>query len=66
MNAPNCRECRHFFITFDKFVPYGCRKFQIKSAGLPSQAVASAGSGDCQAFEPKPNKNQTGSDKPKS
>lgn len=53
MEKPLCRNCRHYFITFEAQTPYGCRKFGIKSRQVPSLAVASAGSGECQGFEPK-------------
>ena len=49
-----CRDCKHFFITFDQRVPYGCRVYQIKSAKLPSLAVKDANSGqECIGFSPK-------------
>lgn len=54
MGKPNCRQCKHFFITFDPKAPYGCRKFQFKGAQIPSQSVAQVGAGECQAYEAKP------------
>lgn len=63
MDKPHCRDCRYYFITFDAQMPYGCRKFGIKTRQIPSDVVKSAGQGECQAFEPKPS---TGKDKPKS
>jgi hypothetical protein len=50
---PQCRDCKHFFITFQPGTPYGCRRFSLKSRDLPSQIVAMAGMGECQGFEPK-------------
>jgi len=54
MERPLCRNCRHYFITFDKDLPYGCRRFGIKSRQTPSEVVKSAGQGECQGFEAKP------------
>lgn len=53
MEKPQCSKCRHYFITWDKNAPYGCRLYQIKTAVRPSEIVKSAGSGDCQGFEAK-------------
>jgi len=54
MGTPNCRQCKHFFITFDAKVPYGCRRFSMKTRDLPSNVVKQAGQGDCGGFEAKP------------
>ncbi len=53
MARPNCTQCRHFFITYEKGTPYGCRLYQLKSRELPSVIVKMAGAGDCQGFAPK-------------
>ncbi len=56
---PNCRQCKHFYITFDQSMPYGCRKNQIKSKQLPSQVVKAANFGnECVAYEAKKNINK--------
>jgi len=62
MERPVCRNCRHYYITFDPKMPYGCRRFNIKSRETPSQVVAQAGMGECQGFEAK----AVGKDLPKS
>lgn len=54
MGSPNCRQCKHYFITFEPKTPNGCRKFGMKSKELPSVVVKSAGNGDCAGFEAKP------------
>jgi hypothetical protein len=54
MEKPLCRNCRHYFITYDPQLPYGCRRYGIKSKDAPSKAVESAGAGECQGFESKP------------
>ena len=52
---PNCHKCKYFFITFEKFTPYGCKKYGIKSGQIPSTAVKQANDGaDCIGFEAKP------------
>ncbi len=53
MSKPKCNDCKHYFITFDAKIPYGCRQYGIKCKDQPSSIVASAGQGECQGFEPK-------------
>ena len=53
MEKPNCTKCKHYFITFEKKTPYGCRIYGIKSQDNPSKIVAAAGQGDCQGYTPK-------------
>ena len=53
MSQPNCSQCRHFYVTWDPKTPNGCRRFGIQCKDRPSQIIASAGMGDCQAFEEK-------------
>lgn len=53
MSKPNCTKCRHFYITWDKKTPHGCRRFGIQCKDSPSNVIASAGLGDCQGFEEK-------------
>ena len=54
---PNCLKCKHYFITFDKYAPKGCRIYKIKSSTMPSQIVKQANGGaDCLGFEAKENK----------
>jgi hypothetical protein len=50
-----CRRCRHFFITWEKGSPYGCRAMGFKSRIMPSRAVQRATPGmTCQFFSKKP------------
>lgn len=51
---PNCFKCKHFYITYDKYTPNGCRIYGVKTAGAPSLVVKKANNGsDCLGFEPK-------------
>jgi hypothetical protein len=54
--GPNCKTCRHYFITYDPRSPNGCRRFNLKSRELPSVIVKMAGQGECHGHEEKPNK----------
>ncbi|MCH2208596.1 MAG: hypothetical protein MK132_22380 [Lentisphaerales bacterium] len=49
--APNCLKCKHFFVTYDKRSPRGCKLFGMKNKGLPSQAVFNSTGSHCPAFE---------------
>lgn len=55
---PECRSCRHFFITHDPRWPYGCRAFGMHSARLPSLDVHAQSGHDCQAFEPREDRSE--------
>lgn len=49
----HCRNCKHFYITFDKYLPNGCRVFDIKTKQLPMRVVKKESQKDCQGFEKK-------------
>ena len=42
-----CYNCLYFYITHDKFRPWGCKKFNFKSKSLPSQSVFGTTGTDC-------------------
>ncbi|MBL6991294.1 MAG: hypothetical protein ISR65_16030 [Bacteriovoracaceae bacterium] len=48
-----CRDCVHFYITWDQANPMGCRLFKFKSKSIPSQVVKKESNQQCQAFKPK-------------
>lgn len=52
----NCFQCRHFFITWDKSFPNGCKVFGFKTKQSPSVAVLQASGAKCAAFQPKESK----------
>lgn len=54
----NCYGCRHFFITWDKEFPYGCRKMEFRSKRLPSDDVIEADGQHCLAREESPREQQ--------
>jgi len=49
----DCRKCRHYYITWDKKFPYGCRAIQFKSAKSPSFEVYAASGQACLRFHDK-------------
>lgn len=55
MNAasPDCRQCRYFYITWDRHFPYGCRFFNIKTSSRPNLEVVKISALSCQGFQPK-------------
>jgi hypothetical protein len=50
----DCRRCQHYFVTWDKGAPHGCRALRFKSRPLPSQVVQRASGQPCLNFSPKP------------
>ncbi len=46
----NCRECQHFFVTWQSSAPYGCRAHGFKSLQLPSIVVFSTSGQHCLLF----------------
>ena len=48
-----CGKCEFFFVTYNKFKPWGCSKFGFKSQALPSQIVFSTTGINCAYFKKK-------------
>ena len=54
VKQPNCRKCRHYYITWDVKHPYGCRAMGFKSRHNPGLEVRRAMYGEpCLMFSPK-------------
>lgn len=51
---PNCRQCRHYKITWDKDLPYGCSLYGIKGRKSPALIVKESSGIECLGFEQKP------------
>ena len=49
----NCRNCEHFFITWNKNFPYGCRSMEFVSKSLPCTEVYKLEGKICLAFAEK-------------
>jgi hypothetical protein len=54
--SKNCFQCKHFFITWDKNFPRGCKVYDVKSRDLPCMIVAASTKEGCVAYELKANK----------
>ncbi|MDQ7001416.1 MAG: hypothetical protein Q9N02_01845 [Ghiorsea sp.] len=50
---PICRQCKHYFITWDAKLPYGCRAFAFKSRRMPSLEVLRSSGKPCIQFTQK-------------
>ncbi|OPX96649.1 MAG: hypothetical protein A4E59_01064 [Syntrophorhabdus sp. PtaB.Bin027] len=48
-----CVDCIHFYITWDKYYPKGCKAMGFKSAGMPSTLVHKTSGTKCLRFEMK-------------
>lgn len=51
----NCIKCQHYYITWDKNYPKGCRYFGFKGQIMPSQMVKSSSGEECKGFLAKKN-----------
>jgi hypothetical protein len=49
----SCSDCKHYYVTWDKDFPYGCKAMGFKSRTYPAQEVRNASGMDCQLFERK-------------
>jgi hypothetical protein len=59
----NCFNCAHFYITWDKEFPRGCKALSFKSRQMPSAVVFSSSGMECQKFEPKVKEARTGEER---
>lgn len=46
----DCRKCVHFFVTWEKSCPYGCRAYGFKGPQIPSMVVKSSSGENCSFF----------------
>lgn len=53
----NCITCVHYYVTWDKNFPYGCRLFEFKSRRLPSLLVRESTGGSCKNHAEKKKRN---------
>jgi hypothetical protein len=53
---PICNKCEHYYITWEKKFPNGCRSMSFKSRELPSLAVRKNSGMDCLQFKIKKQK----------
>jgi len=53
-----CTGCKHYYITWDKKFPYGCRAMGFKSHESPSLSVYKSSGMQCLLFEPRDNQNK--------
>jgi len=53
MDNIDCFSCRHFFITWEKSFPYGCKALGFKSLRMPSAEVYNASGMECLRYEKK-------------
>ncbi|HPI93915.1 MAG TPA: uracil-DNA glycosylase [Deltaproteobacteria bacterium] len=51
----NCFSCRHFYITYDRRFPYGCRAAGFKSRLMPSREMHVHSGMECLLFREKEN-----------
>ncbi len=54
----DCLRCRHFFVTWDKYFPRGCRAMGFKGKEIPSLFVSRTSGMACRAFEEKERTNR--------
>ncbi|HED00638.1 MAG TPA: uracil-DNA glycosylase [Proteobacteria bacterium] len=52
-NMIDCHKCKHYYVTWDKNFPHGCRAMNFKSQEFPSQVVQTSSAMSCLLFEPK-------------
>ena len=50
-----CGKCKFYFVTYEKYKPWGCSKFGFKSSILPSQLVFNTTGTNCAYFVKKVN-----------
>jgi hypothetical protein len=53
---PNCNHCRHFYITWDAKMPYGCRAMGFKSQRQPASEVLDIDGSPCVSFNDRSEK----------
>lgn len=52
----DCHKCEHYYVTWDKKFPYGCKAIGFKSMQLPSVVVFASSNRKCLLFKKKKEK----------
>jgi len=55
-DAKLCLNCIHYYITWDKKFPKGCKGFGFKSAKMPCDVVVESSGAVCKMHVPKEKK----------
>ena len=50
-NGIDCKKCVHFFVTWEKACPYGCKAYGFKSFQMPSITVKTSSGENCNFFK---------------
>jgi hypothetical protein len=53
MDRINCLQCQHYYSTWDKDLPRGCKLYGIKTMQMPSLAVKRESGSKCAGYEQK-------------
>ncbi len=48
-----CQKCKHYFVTWDKTAPHGCRTMGFKTLQQPSMIVFKNSGEQCMMYELK-------------
>lgn len=49
----DCFTCQHFYVTWDKAYPKGCRQYNFKTPMMPSFQIKQAIGHDCPGYSKK-------------
>jgi hypothetical protein len=58
--AAICTSCKHFYITWDAALPYGCKAMGFKSKAMPYLVTRHVSNEECMSYLPKIENNQQG------
>ena len=47
----DCHKCKHYYVTWDKRFPHGCKAMGFKSIQLPSKTVFVSSNRECLLFK---------------
>lgn len=50
---PKCTNCQHYYITWDKNFPYGCKAMGFKSFKAPNAVVRESSGQQCLGYAEK-------------
>lgn len=53
MKRINCKQCQHYFVTWQPNQPHGCRAYGFKSQQFPSLVVFQSSGKECAFFTQK-------------